>query len=247
MNIKIDDSISEGWGLCKLNIRIKLYSIAIAEVIGCLLSGADRPFSIWVKFYMLLIFFYDREIMKRYLAPKSLKPMLIFSIAVLSWFIYIFMELRNILTIINLMEIFMAFFIGMIVCYIKRQNAQEVFATFLVVLLASTLCMTSFGIVLLGTYSLLYFCKKRSIKRYVVKTKEDFRKFCDKVPCLGTLCMIEYAAVVMPLIQFRKTHESITYLENSMYLLGATLLIILDSELYLKWTKKKIANIGTEE
>lgn len=84
MNIKMDDSIYEGWGICKLNIRIKLYVFAIAEAVGWLISGNEQQISIWLKFYVLLMLFYDREIMKHYLATKSLRPILIFGIVVLS-------------------------------------------------------------------------------------------------------------------------------------------------------------------
>ena len=247
MNIKIDDSISEGWGLCKQNIRLKLYALAIAWVIGWLISDNDKPLSIWAKFYMLFIFFYDREVMKPYLAPKSLKPILIFSIAVLSWFIYIFMEMRKMLTIVNIMEIFLIFVVGMTVCYRKRQNKQEMFTAFLAIMLASILCMTPFGIVFLGTYCLLYFCKKRSMKRYVVKTKEDFEKFCNKVPAIGCIFIGDSAMILIPVISFCKANNVPGFISNSIFMFCSNLWVLLDSEFYLKWTKNQITNIETEE
>jgi hypothetical protein len=247
MNIKIDDSISESWGLCQLNIRLKLYSLAIAWVIGWLISNNGQPLSLWAKFYMLLIFFYDREIIKHYLAPKSLMPILIFSIAVLSWFVYIFMEMRKMLTIVYFWEMFLIIAVGIAACYRKRQNKQELFIVFLVIMLASILCMTPFGVVLLGIYCLLYFCKKWSMKRHVVKTKKDFEKFCDEVPKIGCIFILESAAILMPVISSCKANNVPRFISNSIFMFCTSLWVFLDSEIYLKWTKNQITSIEAEE
>ena len=79
------------------------------------------------------------------------------------------------------------------------------------------------------------------------KNEKKFEKFCDKVPKIGCIFILESAVILMPMISFCKTNNISGFILDSVYIFCVSVWVSLDSEIYFRWTKNKITSIEAEK